>query len=60
MRPEAARLSRGARKMGIAAGIGVDGPVALTLDYFEHIRASFCNLASDSESEAIGRYAWVM
>jgi len=46
--------------MGIAAGIGVDGPVALTLDYFEHIRASFCNLASDSESEAIGRYAWVM
>jgi len=42
-----------ARAAGVAAGIGIDVGVALTADYFEHIRAAFWNLYLDPEGAAI-------
>lgn len=36
-----------ARAAGVAAGIGIDVPVVLTNDYFEHVRAAFWNLYLD-------------
>ncbi len=53
-RPQARRdsaLSR-ARKAGVKTGMGIDVPLALTGDYFEHVRASFLSLYAGEESEA--------
>nr|WP_314435450.1 amidohydrolase family protein [uncultured Brevundimonas sp.] len=53
-RPMARRdpcLSR-ARKAGVKTGMGIDVPLALTGDYFEHIRAAFLSLYAGEESEA--------
>ncbi|MET0338755.1 MAG: amidohydrolase family protein, partial [Caulobacter sp.] len=53
-RPMARRdpvLSR-AWKAGVRTGLGVDVPLALTGDYFEHLRAAFLSLYADAESEA--------
>lgn len=36
-----------ARAMGVPAGIGIDVGVALTQDYFEHVRAAFWNMYLD-------------
>lgn len=45
-------LARG-RAAGVATGIGVDTPLSLNQDYFEHIRASFLSQYLDEESEAL-------
>lgn len=42
-----------ARAAGVAAGIGIDVPLALTSDFFEHVRASFWNLYLSPEGRAI-------
>ena len=51
--PYMARADRGpschgrAREAGVAVGIGIDVPLALPIDYFEHTRAAFWNLYLD-------------
>lgn len=42
-----------ARAAGVAAGIGVDVSLALTQDYFEHVRAGFWNLYLSPEGTDI-------
>lgn len=44
-----------ARAAGVAAGIGIDVGVALTQDYFEHVRAGFWNLYLDPEGAALAK-----
>lgn len=41
-----------ARSAGVRTGMGIDVPLALTGDYFEHVRAAFLSLYADPESEA--------
>lgn len=46
-----------ARRAGVAVGIGVDVSIALTQDYFEHIRAAFWSMyQSDEGAEVAGSY----
>lgn len=46
-----------ARRAGVATGIGIDVGVALTEDYFEHVRASFWSLyLSDEGAAEAARY----
>lgn len=40
------------RTAGVPTGLGIDVPLALTGDYFEHVRAAFLSLYADGESEA--------
>jgi cytosine/adenosine deaminase-related metal-dependent hydrolase len=42
-----------ARAMGVAAGIGVDGALAFTHDYFQHVRGGFYNLFRTDEGKRI-------
>lgn len=42
-----------ARAAGVAAGIGIDVGLALTQDYFEHVRAAFWNLYLDPDGAAL-------
>ncbi|MGF7151427.1 cytosine/adenosine deaminase-related metal-dependent hydrolase [Sphingomonas zeicaulis] len=42
-----------AREMGVAVGIGVDGALAFTHDYFQHVRGAFYNLFRTDEGKAI-------
>ena len=42
-----------ARAAGVAAGIGIDVGVALTQDYFEHVRAAFWSLYLDPEGQRL-------
>jgi cytosine/adenosine deaminase-related metal-dependent hydrolase len=42
-----------ARAAGVAAGIGIDVGLALTQDYFEHVRAAFWNLYLDPPGAAL-------
>jgi cytosine/adenosine deaminase-related metal-dependent hydrolase len=42
-----------ARAAGVKVGIGVDVPVALTQDYFEHIRAAFWSFYLEPEGQAL-------
>nr|WP_314435011.1 amidohydrolase family protein [uncultured Brevundimonas sp.] len=41
-----------ARRAGVATGIGIDVGVALTEDYFEHVRASFWSMYLSDEGAA--------
>ncbi|MDG2520699.1 amidohydrolase family protein [Caulobacter segnis] len=45
-------MARG-RKAGVRTGIGIDAPLAMTSDFFEHIRASYYAMAQHEESAAI-------
>lgn len=45
-------MARG-RKAGVRTGIGIDAPLAMTSDYFEHIRASYYLMSQHEESAAI-------
>jgi cytosine/adenosine deaminase-related metal-dependent hydrolase len=47
-------VARG-RAAGVATGIGIDTPLSLNQDYFEHIRASFLSQYLDEESENLAR-----
>ena len=42
-----------AREAGVPTGIGIDVSLALTGDYFEHVRAALWNLYLDPESRQI-------
>ncbi len=42
-----------AREAGVPTGIGIDVSLALTGDYFEHVRAALWNLYLDAESRRI-------
>jgi cytosine/adenosine deaminase-related metal-dependent hydrolase len=42
-----------AREAGVAVGIGVDVPLALNQNYFEHVRAAFWNLYLSNEGREI-------
>ncbi|HSL21032.1 MAG TPA: amidohydrolase family protein [Vicinamibacterales bacterium] len=42
-----------ARAAGVSVGIGIDVPIVLTNDYFEHARAAFWNLYLDPEGVKI-------
>ena len=44
-----------ARKAGVATGIGVDGALAFTQDYFQHVRGAFYNLFRTDEGKAIAQ-----
>ena len=44
-----------ARKAGVAVGIGVDGALAFTDDYFQHVRGAFYNLFRTDEGKAIAQ-----
>lgn len=51
----AASIHGKARKMGIPAGIGIDVNLALTQDYFEHVRAGLWNHYRSAEYANIAR-----
>jgi len=51
----AASIHGKARKLGIPAGIGIDVNLALTQDYFEHVRAGLWNLYRSAEYAKIAR-----
>ncbi len=51
----AASIHAKARQMGIPAGLGLDVGMALTDDYFEHIRAGFWSLYRSAEYSEIAR-----
>lgn len=51
----AASIHGKARKMGVAAGIGLDVGTALTQDYFEHVRSGLWSLYRSAEYAAIAR-----
>jgi cytosine/adenosine deaminase-related metal-dependent hydrolase len=42
-----------ARAAGVAAGIGVDGALAFTHDYFQHVRGAFYNLFRTEEGKKL-------
>jgi len=42
-----------ARAAGVAVGIGVDGALAFTHDYFQHVRGAFYNLLRADEGRSI-------
>lgn len=44
-----------ARKMGLPSGIGIDVNLALTQDYFEHVRAALWNMQRSEEYARIAR-----
>jgi cytosine/adenosine deaminase-related metal-dependent hydrolase len=44
-----------AREAGVPVGIGVDVPQALTLDYFEHVRAAFWSLYLEDPGRKLAR-----
>lgn len=51
--PDGASVHGRAREAGVATGIGIDVPLAVTGDYFEHIRAAFWNLYLEEQGRRI-------
>lgn len=44
-----------ARQAGVAAGIGIDGPLVVQQDFFEHVRGAFLSLFLEPEGRDIVR-----